>query len=222
MCVAATQEGDLKNDHISKLFIELRKFNNIFSNNQINVLSAFKQENYVIKIENEKKLFYKLFYNLFQTKLSKFRRYLKDSFQKNWIRYSIFSAEAPILFMSKKNNELRLYIDYRDLNAIIIKNRHSLSLISETLNHLYELKIFIKLNFKNAYHRFRIKINNEWKTTFRTRYDYFEYLIISFNLVNTSTTFQTYINKILINLINVTYVVYLNDILIYNVESTNH
>ena len=63
--------------------------------------------------------------------------------------------------MSKKNNELRLYIDYRDLNAIIIKNRHFLSLIFETLNRLYELKIFIKLNLKNVYYKFRIKIDDE-------------------------------------------------------------
>ena len=124
--------------------------------------------------------------------------------------------------MSKKNNELRLYIDYRDLNAIIIKNRHSLFLIFETLNRLYESKIFIKLNFKNVYHRLRIKVDDKWKTTFRTRYDYFEYLIMSFDFVNVSITFQTYINRALINLIDITYIVYLNDILIYSVDSANY
>ena len=45
---------------------------------------------------------------------------------------------------------------------------------------------------------------------------------MSFNLVNASTTFQTYINKVLINLINVICVVYLNNILIYNFELTNY
>ena len=45
---------------------------------------------------------------------------------------------------------------------------------------------------------------------------------MSFNLVNVLITFQTYINKILINLINVIYIVYLNDILIYNVKWTNY
>ena len=124
--------------------------------------------------------------------------------------------------MLKKNNELRLYIDYRGLNAIIIKNRYFFSLISETLNRLCESKIFIKLNLKNVYYRLRIKIDDEWKTTFRTRYDYFEYLIMPFNLVNVSITFQIYINRVLINLINVTYIVYLNDILIYNVNSINY
>ena len=63
--------------------------------------------------------------------------------------------------MSKKNNELRLYVDYRDLNTIIIKNRYSLSLISETLNRLCESKIFTKLNFKDVYYRFRIKVDDE-------------------------------------------------------------
>ena len=124
--------------------------------------------------------------------------------------------------MSKKNNELRLYVNYHNLNTIIIKNRYSLPLIFEMLNRLYELKIFTKLNLKNVYYKFRIKINDKWKTTFRTRYDYFEYLIMSFNFVNVSITFQIYINRVLINLINIIYVVYLNDILIYNVNSTNY
>ena len=95
-------------------------------------------------------------------------------------------------------------------------------MIFETLNRLCESKIFIKLNLKNVYYRFRIKVDDKWKTTFRIRYNHFEYLIMFFNLVNASITFQTYINKILINLIDITYVVYLNDILIYNFESINY
>ena len=45
---------------------------------------------------------------------------------------------------------------------------------------------------------------------------------MSFNLVNASITFQTYINKILINLIDIIYIVYLNNVLIYNVELINY
>ena len=63
--------------------------------------------------------------------------------------------------MSKKNNKLRLYVDYHDLNVIIIKNRHFLPLISETLNRLCESKIFTKLNLKNVYYKLRIKIDDE-------------------------------------------------------------
>ena len=62
-----------------------------------------------------------------------------------------------ILFIFKKNNELRLCVNYKELNAIIIKNRHSLLLNTKMLNRLYDVKIFTKLNLKNVYYKIRIK-----------------------------------------------------------------
>jgi len=53
--------------------------------------------------------------------------------------------------------DVRLYINYRGLNAIIIKNRYSLPLIIKTLDRLYDLKIFTKLDLKDTYYRIRIK-----------------------------------------------------------------
>ena len=70
-------------------------------------------------------------------------------------------ADASVLFIFKKNEKLRLCVNYKRLNAIIIKNRHSLSFIIETLNCFCEAKRFIKLNLKNAYHRIRIKRDDE-------------------------------------------------------------
>ena len=78
------------------------------------------------------------------------------------------------------------------------------------------------MNLKNTYHRIRIRKGDEWKTAFRTRYDHFKYLIMLFDLINASATFQTYINKSLTNLINNFYVVYLDDILIYSSSQEEH
>ncbi len=86
-------------------------------------------------------------------------------------------------------------MNYRDLNKITVKNRHSLSLISETLDRLNKIKQFTKLDLKNIYHRLRIQHEDEWKTMFCTRYNHFKYMIMSFDLINTSVIFQTYINK---------------------------
>ena len=55
--------------------------------------------------------------------------------------------------MLKKNNNLYLYIDYRDLNKITIKSYYSLLLINKTLNRLNKVVIFFKLNLKNIYYR---------------------------------------------------------------------
>jgi len=75
--------------------------------------------------------------------------------------------------------------------------------------------MFIKLNLKNAYYCIKIKKNNERKTVFHTCYSHFKYIIMSFKLINVSVTFQVYINWVLTELINIFYVIYLNDILIY-------
>jgi hypothetical protein len=84
---------------------------------------------------------------------------------------------------------LRFYVDYRALNKLIMKNRHALLLIDETIDKLSGAKIYIKLDLKDAYYRIRIKVNNEWKIAFRTRYEYFEYMIMFFGLTNILVTF---------------------------------
>ena len=61
------------------------------------------------------------------------------------------------MFIFKKDNKLRLYINYKKLNVMIIKNRYLLFLIIKTLNRLYDVKIFTKLNLKNIYHKISIK-----------------------------------------------------------------
>ena len=105
---------------------------------------------------------------------------------------------------------------------MIIKNRHLLSLISETLNRLSEVKYFIKLNLKNVYHQIHIKKDDEWKTAFHIHYSHFKYIIILFELVNASATFQTYINWVLMKLIDIFCVIYLNNILIYSETLKQH
>ena len=57
-----------------------------------------------------------------------------------------------MLFVFKKNDSFRFCVDYKELNALIIKNKCSLSLINETLNRFVSAAYFIKLDFKNAYH----------------------------------------------------------------------
>ncbi len=82
-----------------------------------------------------------------------------------------------------------MYINYRGFNKIIKKNRHPLSFIGETLDRFQKIVIFTKLDDRDVYHRIRIRKRDEWKTAFRTRYSYFEYIIIFFGLINTPAIF---------------------------------
>ena len=63
--------------------------------------------------------------------------------------------------MPKSNGGLRFCVDYRALNKLILKNRHALPLIDETINRLSGAKIYIKLDLKNVYHRIRVKAGNK-------------------------------------------------------------
>ena len=141
---------------------------------------------------------------------------------KRWIRRSISPAGATMLFVAKKGGGLRLCVDYRGLNAITVKNRHALPLIDETLDRLVGAVIYTKLDMKDAYHRIRIKAGDECKTDFRTRYGHFEYLVMPFGLANAPATFQGYISQALAGLVDTICVIYLDDILIYSVDTKAH
>jgi len=84
------------------------------------------------------------------------RRYLDENLSKEFIRISRSQMTISILFVKKSKDELRFCVNYKDLNAIIVKNRYSLSLIFKTLNYLSRVKIFIKLNIISTFNRLRI------------------------------------------------------------------
>ena len=100
-------------------------------------------------------------YNMSKKKLMYLREYIVENKTLNRIREFVNRASASMLFIFKKNDNLKLCVDYRDLNAITIKNRLSFFLIEKTLNRLIDAIYFIKLNLKNVYYRIRIRKSDE-------------------------------------------------------------
>ncbi len=187
----------------------------VFSTEEAGRLPQYKAGDHAIDLEGGEPPYGPL-YNLSATELQTLRTYLDDALAKGWIRHSISPAGASVLFVPKKDEGLRLCVDYRGLNKFTIKNRHPLPLISETLDRLSGSKVFTKMDLKDPYHRLRIREDDEWKTAFRTRYGHFEYMIMPFGLANAPATFQAYINRALAGYVNVFCVVYLDDILVYS------
>jgi len=125
------------------------------------ILLELRREDYVIKFQNNKELLFISLYNFLQNKLAILRQYLNNMLAKDWIKHLVLFASVSILFVLKLNNRLYLYVDYKDLNAITIKNRYLLSLIIKTLNCLYKAKRFIVLDLKNVYYCICIKRDNK-------------------------------------------------------------
>ena len=81
--------------------------------------------------------------------------------KNNYIKFSNLFASVSIFFIKKKNNSLRLYVNYKDLNKIIVKNRYLLSLIKESLDKLEKVKIYTQFDLTTIYYCIRIKKNDK-------------------------------------------------------------
>jgi hypothetical protein len=70
-------------------------------------------------------------YSLSERELETLREYINKNLIKEYIKSSKSLARFTVLFVPKKNRKLRIYVDYRKLNNITIKNRYTLPLIYE-------------------------------------------------------------------------------------------
>ncbi len=210
------QNNHLKNFIIAIIFKEYQKYKILFEK-ESDQKTLFKHQswNHEIKLVDDKKFTKQFIYSLSTEKLNALRQYLKENMRKEFIRESQSSAEYSILFVLKSNESLRLCVDYRALNNITIKNSYSLSLIAELQNRLQSAQWFTKFDILETFNRIRIKEEDEWKTVFCTRLEHYEYLIMSFDLINASVTFQIFVNNVLRRYLNQFVIVYLNDILVY-------
>ena len=117
---------------------------------------------------------------------------------------------------------MRMCVDYRKLNDITIKNRYPLPNITELQDRLAHAKMFTALDLRDGYHLVRIKVGDEWKTAFRIRYGHYEYTVMLFGLTNVPATFQTLINNVLREYLDIFVIAYLDDILIYLENPGDH
>jgi len=85
-----------------------------------------------------------------------------------------------------------------------------------------DAQIITKLNLKDGFHLIRIRKGDEWETAFGTRYDYYQYRVMPFRLVNEPAIFQTMMNEILREFLDQGVVIYIDDILIYSQPLEEH
>jgi len=130
---------------------------------------------------------------------------------------------APVFFIKKKDGSLWLVQDYCVLNAVTIKNRYPLSLISKLVSQLCRARYFTKLDVHWGFNNIHIKPRDEWKVAFCTNCGLFEPLVMFFRMTNSPATFQTMMNNIFRTLIaEGIVVVYLDDILIFTKTEKEH
>ncbi|GBG85975.1 hypothetical protein CBR_g40788 [Chara braunii] len=157
-----------------------------------------------------------------EEELTVLRAQLDDLLDKGWIRPSSSPYGAPVLFVRKKNKDLRFCIDYRRLNAQTIKNAGPLPRIDDLLERLGGAKYFSKLDLKSGYHQISIRPQDRYKTTFKTRYGHFEWVVMPFGLTNAPAAFQAAMTTEFRAMLDRFVLVYLDDILVYSRTLEEH
>jgi hypothetical protein len=126
------------------------------------------------------------------------------------------------LFVEKKDKELHLCVHYCPLNAITIKNKYPLPRIDILFEQLAGAQVFSKIDLRSGYHQIKIRAEDMPKTAFTTRYDIFEYLVMSFGLTNALAHFMYLMNSVFMPELDKFIVVFINDILIYLMSMEEH
>src|SRR5436305_14378668 len=120
-------------------------------------MSFTRSVNHQISLKSNMPSSFKGIFRLFQLELRELKRQLNQLFKNEKIKSSTSSYDAFVLFVKKKDDKLRMCIDYRALNFQTIQNHYALSRIDELFDRLHEAKIFSKLDLISEYYQIAIK-----------------------------------------------------------------
>jgi nitrogen regulatory protein PII-like uncharacterized protein len=100
--------------------------------------------------------------------LAKLKTQLNELLKKGLIRPSSSPGGCPAIFVKKKDQSLRMCVDYRPLNVVTIKNKYPLPCIDILFDQLSKDKVFSKIDLRFGYHQIKIRPKDIPKTTFST------------------------------------------------------
>jgi hypothetical protein len=133
-------------------------------------------------------------YKMTPKKLAKWKMQLKELLDKSFIHPSSSPWGCPMLFVKKKDQSSRICVDYRPLNAATTKNKYPLPCIDILFDQLVGAKVFFKIDLRSGYHQIKFWSEDIFKIAFSTRYNLYEYLVMSFELTNAPTHFMYLMN----------------------------
>ena len=104
---------------------------------------------------------------------------ITEYIHKGWIEPRSSPYGLPILFVKKKDRELRMVIDYRTLNKLTIKNQYPLPRIDDLFDNLVRSRVFSSLDLTQGYHQIQMSKEDVSKSAFRVSFGHYQIKVLS-------------------------------------------
>jgi hypothetical protein len=179
-------------------------------------MSPDRDVEFIIELQSDTASISRRLYKMTPKELAELKVQLNELLDKGYIRPSSSPWGCSALFVKKKDQSLRLCVDYRPLNAVTIKYKYPLPHINILFDQLAGARVFSKVDLRLGYHQIKIRLKDVPKTAFSTRYGLYEYLVMSFGLTNAPAYFMYLMNSVFMTELDKFVVVFIDDILIYS------
>ncbi|CAA0818854.1 Uncharacterized mitochondrial protein AtMg00860, partial [Striga hermonthica] len=161
-------------------------------------------------------------YRMAPKELQELKTQIQELLNFGFIRPSLSLWGAPVLFVKKKDGSMRMCIDYRELNALTVKNKYPLPRIEDLFDQLRGASVFSKIDLRSGYHQLKIRESDISKTAFRTRYGHYEFVVMPFGLSNAPAVFMDLMNRVFHPFLDQFVIVFIDDILVYSRSIDQH
>ncbi|QRW27791.1 Retrotransposable element Tf2 protein [Rhizoctonia solani] len=203
LCLATEAQAGSINPEPQNLPVEFQEFQKVFSEEFFTTLPEHCPYDIAIDLEEDKQPPYGPIYSMTPAEREALKEHIDSELAAGKIVPTTSPAGAP-------------------LNAITIKDTYALPRQDKLIEKLRHAKIFTKLDLRNGYHNIRIKEGDEWKAAFCTALGHFAPTVMQFGLSNAPAVFMRFMNNIFHDLLDISVVVYLDDILIFSNSREEH
>ena len=165
-------------------------------------------------------------YRFSETQKNEMREQVSVLLRKGWIHPSASPWGAPVLLVPKKDGTWHFCVDFRNLNAVTVRDSYPLPRIDDLLHKVGQAAVFSKMDMQSGFHQVPIEGDAIETTAFSLPEpvegsSHFEWIVMLFGLMNAPSTFQRLVSRVLVGCEAYT-AAYIDDILVFSRDEQQH